>query len=143
MMKNAYIFIALSLMFALFSCDKAFENGELDGMWKLQKVELQGENGSVCTPEGIYYSFQRHLVLLGEYYPEAAPQLYMAKFEHKGGVITMNDFYEHPGIEGICSMEALEKYFIFDGIMKFKVRGLNDKALHLESDYGNYYFVRW
>jgi hypothetical protein len=58
---------ALTIIIAILSltaCDKVYINGDLDGMWQLQQVEKEG---NIEYPEGIYYSFQRHMAQVGKY----------------------------------------------------------------------------
>ena len=57
----------------LLSCEKVYINGDLDGMWKLQTVETT--DTTIC-PQNIYYSFQRHLVMLGEHFDTGFPNYY-------------------------------------------------------------------
>ena len=75
------LLIYLVIPFILISCEKIYINGDLDGMWKLEKV-VKGD--SVEYPANICYSFQRHLVMLGEYYAEGFPDYYMAEFDYVG-----------------------------------------------------------
>lgn len=139
-MKGIKYFVVV-LLLVLASCDKAFENGELDGMWRLERVEM---NDAELFPENIYFSFQRHLVMLGAYYEQASPLLYMAEFDYLDGAITMQCFYKHPGIDGECSMEDLAMYYIFNSVEVFYVDVLNDKTLLMHTGDGrSYSFRRW
>ncbi len=139
-MKN-FIYIFVAFIACLFSCDKAFENGELDGMWRLEEVEMHDVS---VSPGNVYFSFQRHLVLLGKYQEQGAPELYMADFEHVDGVITMTKFYAYPGVDGICNKEDLKKYYIFNDVEIFIVDVLNDNALVMHTRDGrSYSFRRW
>ncbi len=139
-MKTIKYLIIISLLL-LVSCDKAFENGDLDGMWRLEKVEVSGKE---IYPSDVYYSFQRHLVMLGVYYEQAPPLLYMANFDYAAGCIVMNNFYAHPGIEGERDMAALERYYIYNETETFVVDVLNSDVLHMHtSDGRTYYLRRW
>lgn len=136
MKKILYIIIPLMLL----SCEKIFVNGELDGMWKLEIIE---EDGNAVYPGNIYYSFQRHLVMLGEYYPEGVPSYYMAEFDKVGNVLTMTKFYKYPGRDGICNMEELEKYYIFSEKVDFVVETLNEDVLVMRNGDVVYKFRKW
>lgn len=143
-MKNIiYILIAL-IATSFASCDKAFENGDLDGMWKLVKVET--DTGEIF-PENIYYSFQRHIVIMGIYAEEGMPQnLYMGYFFHKGTTMVMNNFYRKPGIEGECDPAELENLYIYgyDGSdIEFAVKALSNERLVLSTGNLQYYFRKW
>ncbi|MBR2638195.1 MAG: lipocalin-like domain-containing protein [Bacteroidaceae bacterium] len=137
-MIKRILYIILPLMFL--SCEKIFINGDLDGMWKLKLVEMDGKE---YYPHNITYSFQRHMALLGEYYEEGIPTYYKAEFTYNGDIITMGHFYEYPGQEGVCNMDDLKKYFIFDETVVFTVDRLDDEKLVMHTDYGVYYFEKW
>jgi hypothetical protein len=49
------------LLSTVFSCDKLPMNGDLDGMWQLMSVEMDGEVSDVKSRKR-YWSFQLHLV---------------------------------------------------------------------------------
>ena len=67
----------------LLSCEKVYINGDLDGMWKLQTVET---TDTTIRPQNIYYSFQRHLVMLGEHFDTGFPNYYLAQFDQIKGM---------------------------------------------------------
>lgn len=122
------------------SCQRIFVNGDLDGMWKLVSVE---DPVSQSFPDNIYYSFQRHLVMLGEYYEEEFPEYYMAEFEKKGDELTMYKFYRYPGKEPECDMSELEKYYIFSDTVHFIVEKLDDEILLMRDGDRCYSFTKW
>ena len=140
-MREAKYFVFIFLLLAFVSCDKAFENGKLDGMWRLEKVEL---GDSEVYPSNIYYSFQRHLVMLGIYHEQAPPFLYMASFDYTAGDIVMCDFYKHPGIEGERDAEELEKLYIYNETERFAVDVLSEDVLLMHTPDGRVYsFRKW
>lgn len=124
----------------LISCERIYINGELDGLWKLERA--QSADG-VEYPADIYYSFQRHLVILGKYYEEGFPEYYMAEFDKKGDTMTMTNFYKYPGNEGVCDMKDLEKYYIFSDTMVFVLDELDRGLLLMHTDRYNYGFRKW
>ena len=139
-MRN-FIYIFVVFIACFFSCDKAFENGDLDGMWRLENVEKEGDTYPL---DGVYYSFQRHLVLLGKYNEQGAPELYMAEFEHSGGEIVMTGFYLYPGVDGVCNKEDLKKYCIYNDPERFVVDVLNNDVLVMHTNDGRIYsFRKW
>ena len=138
-------FIYLFVLFAILltsSCDKAFVNGDLDGMWRLVKVE---KDGGEFFPEDVYYSFQRHLVMMGIYAEEGLPSnFYMGVFARKGNCMLMNNFYLFPGVEGECNPEELEKLYIFGNEVEFVVESLDSELLVMSAgDNMRYYFRKW
>lgn len=134
------LLIYLVIPFILISCEKIYINGDLDGMWKLEKV-VKGD--SVEYPANICYSFQRHLVMLGEYYAEGFPDYYMAEFDYVGDTLTMTKFYKYPGRDDICDMEELKEYYIFSDTMVFVVDNMNSERLLMHTEERDYYFEKW
>lgn len=135
------LFLFSIILLTLSSCDKAFVNGDLDGMWRLERVDVNGEE--LC-PQRIYYSFQRHIVMFGEYYDEAAPHLYMANFSYDGNTMSMNTFKEYPGVNDVCDVAVLERFCIYDpaGVV-FDVQMLNSNNLVMSAGDIVYYFRKW
>ncbi|MBR3876991.1 MAG: lipocalin-like domain-containing protein [Bacteroidaceae bacterium] len=138
MSKKLLIYIVIP--FILTSCEKIYINGDLDGMWKLEKV-VKGD--SVEYPANICYSFQRHLVMLGEYYAEGFPDYYMAEFDYTDSIITMTKFYKYPGRDDTCDMEELKKYYIFSDTMVFVVDNMGNDNLFMHTKERKYYFRKW
>ena len=102
---------------SLFSCEKIFINGNLDGMWRLESVEKGNE---VINPESIFYSFQRHLVMMGVYSETKHPEnYYMGCFVYENDSIVMDNFYRYPGMSGDCVPKELENLYIYDIVAKF------------------------
>lgn len=131
----------LCLLLLLLSCERIFINGELDGMWRLRRVD----NGVVVEhPDSIFYTFQRHLVMLGIYSETEHPRnWYMGCFEFDGDSIVMNNFYRYPGTDGIRVSKELENLYIYDTIAKFKVEHLSNDMLLLSSSNVEYTFEKW
>lgn len=139
MKKNIYIILLILL--TLSACDKAFVNGDLDGMWRLEKVTHEGVE---IFPDGIYYSFQRHLVSLGQYYEEGNPFLYMAKFSREGNVLKMNTFKEYPGIDDVCDEAVLAGFHIYDkNGVEFTIDCLDEDVLVMHTADRVYNFRKW
>lgn len=137
-MKRILLFIAVPLL--LLSCERIYINGDLDGMWKLHSVE---SSDTTVYPENIYYSFQRHLVMLGEHYEEGFPGYYMAEFDKKGDSLTMFKFYKWPASEGISDKKELEKYFIYNDTVKFHVEVLDSEILVMYDGERKFSYRKW
>ncbi len=136
--KIAFFFI---ILLSLSACDKAFVNGDLDGMWRLEKVEFRGED---ILPENIFFSFQRHIVMFGRYYNEGTPFLYMGTFAHEEGKMTMTGFKEYPGIADVCDESVLESFYIYDAAgVVFEVESLSDEYMVLVAGERVYSFRKW
>lgn len=133
--------IYICLLLSLFSCERIFINGNLDGMWRLECVE--SENAAVY-PENIFYSFQRHLAMIGIYSETKHPQnFYMGCFVFEDGFVTMDNFYRYPGMSGDCVPKELENLYIYDIVAKFEVQHLSSEKLVMTSNDIRYTFRKW
>lgn len=138
-MLKRIIYICLLLL--LLSCERIFINGELDGMWRLERVESETD---VVYPDSIFYSFQRHLVMMGIYSETEHPKnFYMGCFSYDGNNIVMDNFYRYPGMDGVCVPEELENLYIYDVTANFKVENIDNKKLVLSSFEREYTFTKW
>ena len=137
-MKKIVLLFIIPLLFI--SCEKVYINGDLDGMWKLHEVE---ETDSVYNPTNITYSFQRHLVMLGEHLEVGFPNYYLAQFDKEGDRLVMSGFYKWPVSEGFCDKEELKKYFIFTDTVSFVVETLNEDVLVMRDGGRIYKFLKW
>ena len=138
-MLRKILYICLFIL--LCSCERIFINGELDGMWRLRRVESDSIQE---TPDSIFYTFQRHLVMMGIYSETEHPKnWYMGCFEYQGDSIKMNNFYRYPGTDGIRVPAELRNLYIFDTIAKFRVEHLNNDVLILSSSGTTYTFDKW
>lgn len=138
-MLKRIIYICLLLLFL--SCERIFINGELDGMWRLERVESEAD---VVYPDSIFYSFQRHLVMMGIYSETEHPKnFYMGCFSYDGNNIVMDNFYRYPGMDGVCVPEELENLYIYDATANFKVENIDNKKLVLSSFGREYTFTKW
>ena len=138
-MLKRIIYICLLLL--VLSCERIFINGELDGMWRLERVESEAD---VVYPDSIFYSFQRHLVMMGIYSETEHPKnFYMGCFSYDGNNIVMDNFYRYPGMDGVCVPEELENLYIYDVTANFKVENIDNKKLVLSSFGREYTFTKW
>lgn len=133
------IYIAIATLF-LAACDKVYINGDLDGMWQLQKVELKE---STEYPQGIYYSFQRHLAQVGRYYDEGLPLRYLGNLEYKGDSLTIGGFRKFLEEEETATKDRLAIFYLYDKETSFKVERLDDEMLVLRSNRGLYTLRKW
>lgn len=137
-MRSKLLLFVLPLFFI--SCEKVYINGDLDGMWKLHTVET---DDTVFRPANIYYSFQRHLVMLGEHFEEGFPNYYLAEFDRVGDMLLMSNFYKYPVNQGVSDKEELEKYFIFGDTVRFRVELLDDEVLVMRDGPRVYNLKKW
>lgn len=135
------IILILSIITAtLQSCDKVYINGDLDGMWQLQKVEF---SDSAAYPQDIYYSFQRHLVQVSENYEEGLPLRYIGDLDYTGDTLRISGFRKFLEEEIVAGMNELERFFLYDTVTVFKVEVLDDSQLTLRSNRALYTLKKW
>lgn len=135
------IILILSVITAtLLSCDKVYINGDLDGMWQLQKVEF---SDSAAYPQDIYYSFQRHLVQVSENYEEGLPLRYIGDLDYTGDTLRISGFRKFLEEEIVAGMNELERFFLYDTVTVFKIEVLDDSQLTLRSNRALYTLKKW
>lgn len=138
-MLKKILYICLILL--TLSCERIFINGDLDGMWRLESVETAG---GVVYPDNIFYSFQRHLAMMGIYSETEHPtNYYMGCFVYENDCIVMDNFYRYPGMDGVCVPEELANLYIYDTPTEFKVEKINDRTLVLSAAGARYSFKKW
>lgn len=130
----------LLCLVALAACDKAFINGELDGMWMLQQVD-DGE--TVIEPENISYSFQRHMSFISEHYEEKMPTRYLGNLYYQGDTVAMSGFRKHLEEEKIATPAILQKYYLYSDSTVFVIERLDEDMLIMKSDTHRYTLRRW
>ena len=136
---------ALTILIAILSltaCDKVYINGDLDGMWQLQQVEKEG---NIEYPEGIYYSFQRHMAQVGKYYENAEqlPKRYLGEMDYSGNILIVYNFREFGKEENVATTEILQEYFLYDTLTQFSIERLDEDFLIMKSDRATYTLEKW
>lgn len=88
---NILIAFVVSLMFG--SCEiQTLDNGDLDGMWHLTKVDTLATSASAdMGSKRIYWSFQARLMQLDD--KSGANQSILMRFEHNGQTLRLYDPY--------------------------------------------------
>lgn len=137
-MKRLFIILFLALMFV--ACDKVYINGDLDGMWQLQRVERGGE---IAAPVDIYYSFQRHLTFVSKHYDEEMPLRYLGNLHYSGDTVVMSGFRKFLEEEVVATADALSGFYLYSDSTVFVVERLDDETLVMRSSYGCYTLRRW
>ena len=137
MKKTIKILICLIVFI---SCDKAFINDELDGMWKLQQIEC-GEETQKTTD--IYYSFQRHMVQISKHYEEETPLRYIGNLKHKNDTIIINGFRKFLEEDIIATPDILKKFYLYSDSVIFNIEKLNEETLVMQNNNRRYIFRKW
>ena len=137
-MKRLFIILFSALMFV--ACDKVYINGDLDGMWQLQRVERGGE---IAAPVDIYYSFQRHLTFVSKHYDEELPLRYLGNLHYSGDMVVMSGFRKFLEEEIVATVDALSGFYLYSDSTVFVVERLDDETLVMRSSDGRYTLRRW
>ena len=124
MNKMKMFFASLLFLFLVASCQKADDNGELGGFWKLMDIEYAASGDKVdCLENSYFMAVQLDLMQLrgnGSCY---------ARFQHRGDSLFIQMIGADAGEKLLASMGM-------DGQeQRFYVRKLTDKSLVLESLY--------
>ena len=117
-------FASLLFLFLVVSCQKADDNGELGGFWKLMDIEYAASGDKVdCRENSYFMAVQLDLMQLrgnGSCY---------ARFQHRGDSLFIQMIGADAGEKLLASMGMDGKE------QRFYVRKLTDKSLVLESLY--------
>lgn len=122
------------------ACDKVYINGELDGMWQLQRVEC---DRGVYAPEDIYYSFQRHLTFISKHYDEKLPLRFLGNLYYSGDTVVMSGFRKFLEEGIVATPEILSDFYLYDDSTVFVVDRLDDEVLVMRSCDGCYTLRKW
>ena len=143
MKKHIHIFIIL-LTTMLSACDKVYINGDLDGMWQLQKVE-NSEDNTAKYKQNIYYSFQRNLTFISKQNETDVPLRYLGNlyYSEQDKSVTINGLRNFPNEKYIATLDDLKQFMIFDINTTFKILELDNEQLIMEHKNYRYYLKRW
>ncbi|MBR5148292.1 MAG: lipocalin-like domain-containing protein [Bacteroidaceae bacterium] len=126
---------------AFTSCDSYLINGPLDGMWQLQTIERTAPDTLITNEGDLFYSFQRHTVLIGDYNNpnELVGQLkneqYVSLFTYEGDSITMGEFHLYYKREDQpYDTTRLRRFGLYDTHTTFHIEELTAQRLVLRSD---------
>lgn len=122
------------------ACDKAFINGDLDGMWQLRCVESPD---TAIYPTGIYYSFQRHMAQISEHYETGLPLRYIGNLRYKGDTVMVDGFRKFLEEEKSATAEILRKFHLPGDTTVFIIEKLDDEQLLMNCDGRRYILRRW
>ena len=137
-MKRFFLLFLLVQMFV--ACDKVYINGELDGMWQLQRVERAGE---VFAPVDIYYSFQRHLTFVSKHYEEKQPLRFLGNLHYSGDTVVMSGFRKFLEEDCEATADVLSGFYLYSDSTVFVVERLDDDFLIMNSVAGRYTLRKW
>lgn len=137
MKRTVYILIAMILFAA---CDKVYINGDLDGMWRLEKVVYPD---STVHPDQIFYSFQRHMAQVSEHNDSTMPTRFLGNLYYDGQTLTMSHFYVFPLEPYPATTDMLKKFHLYSDSTIFQVQSLNEEWLIMKNGERTYALRKW
>ena len=143
MKKIIYLFLFLT--FILSACDNVYINGDLDGMWQLQKVENKNNPEDFTILQEIYYSFQRNLTFISKQNETNNPLRYLGNlyYNEQEKTVTIDGLRNFPNEKYVATLNDLKQFMIFDTKVVFNVLTLDNKQLIMECKDYKYYLIRW
>lgn len=143
-MKKTIQLLAIILATLITSCDNVYINGDLDGMWKLQKVEEEGIDDAIY-PEDIYYSYQRNLTFISIMNENDDPIRYLGNmyYNKEENTVTINGFTLFPHENHIADIDDLKKFMLYDLETVFTIEELDNRILIMRNDKRRYTFMKW
>ena len=141
-MRKSTIKIAMYMfMFSMTACDHYLINGPLDGLWQLQNIERNNPDTIIRNDGDLFYSFQRHTVLIGDYSNPNEPighlknEQYDCIFERLGDCIKMEEFHLYYYREHLpYDTTRLKRFGLYEKKNTFNIEELTTKRLVLRSD---------
>lgn len=141
-MKKHLICILIAIAATSFTaCDNYLINGHLDGMWQLQSIERTVPDTIIYNEGDLFYSFQRHTVLIGDYknanelVGHLKDEQYVSIFQHMGDSITIGEFHLYYKREDQpYDTTRLRRFGLYNSYTTFHIDELTAKHLILRSD---------
>ena len=141
MKRRFYHILTFIIISSFTACDNYLINGQLDGIWQLQTIERNNPDTIISNEGDLFYSFQRHTVLVGDYINpgEHVGQLkteqYDCLFERIGDSIMMQEFQLYYMRENQpYDTTKLKKFGLYEKKNAFRIEELTIKCLRLRSD---------
>lgn len=140
---NRYIrnILALLIVASFTACNSYLINGHLDGMWQLQTIERNNPDTIIRTEGDLFYSFQRHTVLIGDYsnpdelVGHLKDEQYVSLFEYERDSLIIGEFHLYYKRENLpYDTTRLKRFGIYDKHTAFHIEELTAKRMVLRSD---------
>jgi len=132
--KIIIIFLALSLMTTLGGCEfESSDNGDLDGMWHLERVDTLGHGSLNYKEKHLYWSFQNNLMQTNN--TEKA-EFFIYRFSHAGDslIITEPRISDRDlGDTLLIDISPISKYGINSTRESFYIERLNGSDMVLDN----------
>lgn len=136
------ILVILSIVTILSSCDidKVYINGDLDGMWQLQQIQSAD---TLIKPQGVYYSFQRHMAQVSKHYEEKIPLRFIANLDYSGNRMSIYGMRRFLEEEKLPSQEELKMLYLPSDSITFNILTLDKESLIMSHNEYTYSLRKW
>ena len=139
-MKKISLILSIALVLASCDIDKVYINGDLDGMWQLQQIESAD---TLIKPQGVYYSFQRHMAQVSKHYEEKIPLRFIANLDYSGNEISIYGMRRFLEEEKLPTKEELKILYLPSDSIKFKILTIGKENLIMSCKDCTYSLRRW
>lgn len=139
-MKKLSLILSIALVLASCDIDKVYINGDLDGMWQLQQIESAD---TLIKPQGVYYSFQRHMAQVSKHYEEEIPLRFIANLDYSGNEISIYGMRRFLEEEKLPTKEELKILYLPSDSIKFKILTIGKENLIMSCKDCTYSLRRW
>ncbi len=143
-MKRIITSLTIAVVLLSSCVDNVYINGDLDGMWQLQKVE-DTSSGSTIYPLDIYYSFQRNLTFISRMNENEEPLRYLGNFyyDSEKGTINIDGLRLFPQEKPAATKEDLKQFMLYDLSTTFIIDHLSSKQLIMSDGTLQYTLKKW
>lgn len=143
-----FITIAVAIVALSTGCEKS-ENGDLDGMWYLTRMDsIQNDCHQNVREQRITWSFQAKLLQCFNYNDDSWKNVVMARFKNDGSHLIISDPFIYNRMEGdipltIDSTHYLHPHCINSVPDNFVLEKLDKKTLIISDDVLRLYFEKY
>jgi hypothetical protein len=133
----------------LLSACECSDNGDLDGMWHITRVDSITNGASADVRKDLkFWSFQDKLVQLFNYHTDSSKEILMARFEHSDKLLIISTPFIYNRLDGDIFLSDDSLYLLYPhGINcipdTFTVEKLNRKKMQLSDDVVRLYFEKY
>ena len=139
-MKKLSLILSIALILASCDIDKVYINGDLDGMWQLQQIESAD---TLIKPQGVYYSFQRHMAQVSKHYEEEIPLRFIANLDYSGKEISIYGMRRFLEEEKLPTKKELKILYLPSDSITFKILTIGKENLIMSCKDYTYSLRRW
>lgn len=143
------LFLIITATLCLTSSCETSDNGELDGMWHITRIDSisNGTSHDIRT-EIKFWSFQGKILQFFNYREDSIKEIYMARFKNKGSQLIISNPFIYNRMTGDYPLSAdslfiLKSHGINSVPDTFAVEHLDRKKMQLADDVVRLYFEKY